>query len=190
MGRLRPGGGYTAADQAAVEKALERAEITDLAGRYYRALSGGQRRRVLVARALASLSPAQAGSSPADNGGSQAEESQAEILVLDEPTANMDAESGTRLFDTLGKLKGSVTVLIVTHDRDFVSALTDRVLCMGDDEARPFGIVQHRIEAESRETHGNRSSCGNYRSRVLHEDSFPPDDCYEDGEPRGGGEKP
>jgi zinc transport system ATP-binding protein len=170
MGRLRPGGRYTAADRQAVETALERAEIADLAGRYYRALSGGQRRRVLAARALASLE----GGGPSRPG----------ILVLDEPAANMDAESGARLFDTLGKLKGNVTVLIVTHDRDFVSALTGRVLCMGDDPARPYGIVQHRIEAES------GGSPGNLSSRVLHEDRIPADDCYGEGVPENGGRRP
>jgi zinc transport system ATP-binding protein len=167
MGRLRPGGRYTAADRAAVEKALEQAEIADLAERHYRALSGGQRRRVLAARALASLA--------------DGDVSRPGILVLDEPTANMDAESGARLFDTLGKLKGTVTVLIVTHDRDFVSVLTDRVLCMGDDDEHPYSLVQHRTGVESREGNAGGSS------RVLHEDSLPADNCYEEA-PENGGE--
>jgi zinc transport system ATP-binding protein len=81
----------------------------------------------------------------------------------------MDGESETRLFETLGALKNSgaaVTILIVTHDRDFVSALTDRVLCMGDDRR---GIVQHRIEA----------SGGAQGARVLHEKAIPANECYE-----------
>jgi zinc transport system ATP-binding protein len=172
MGRLRPGRGYTAADRAAVEKALEQAEIRDLAERHYRALSGGQRRRVLVARALASLEDGDA--------------SQPGILVLDEPTANMDAGSGARLFETLGKLKGKATIMIVTHDRDFVSVLTDRVLCMGDDDERPYGIVQHRTGAESRDSE-NQNSHGSLNSRILHEKSIPADNCYEDGESENGG---
>ncbi|MDR0878379.1 MAG: ABC transporter ATP-binding protein [Treponema sp.] len=132
MGRLRPGRWYTAADKAAADDAMQQAGIADLAGRSYRALSGGQRRRVLVARALAA---------------------QPEILILDEPTANMDAESAARLFETLGKLKAAsgsnkTTILIVTHDTDFVSSLTDRVLCMGANEDSCYeendnGEVQH-----------------------------------------------
>jgi zinc transport system ATP-binding protein len=172
MGRLRPRGGYTPADRTAVEKALEQAEITDLAGRHYGALSGGQRRRVLVARALASLADGDA--------------SRPGILVLDEPTANMDAGSGARLFETLGKLKGKATIMIVTHDRDFVSVLTDRVLCMGDDDVRPYGIVQHRTGAEGRDSE-SRGSRGNTSSRILHEKSIPADNCYEDGESENGG---
>ncbi|GHV32631.1 ABC transporter ATP-binding protein [Spirochaetia bacterium] len=148
---------FTALDKAAVDEALEQAEITGLANRPYGALSGGQRRRVLVARALAV---------------------QPEILILDEPTANMDRESEERLFATLGKLKGNTTILIVTHDTGFVSALTDRVLCMGSREAAAdaganagaeYGIVQHRTEADAAGV-----------ARVIHGESIPGDQCLED----------
>ncbi|GHV15774.1 putative metal transport system ATP-binding protein [Spirochaetia bacterium] len=120
MGRLHPGSrAFTAEDRRAVEEALEQAEIAAFADRPYVKLSGGQRRRVLVARALASRPG---------------------LLVLDEPTANMDRESEERLLGTLRKLKGSATILIVTHDIEFVADLTDRVLVMGSRE-RPHGII-------------------------------------------------
>ncbi|GHT56366.1 ABC transporter ATP-binding protein [Spirochaetia bacterium] len=145
MGRLRSVRGYREADRAAAEEALEQADIADLAQRSFGALSGGQRRRVLVARALAA---------------------RPEILILDEPTANMDSESAERLFETLGKLKGKTTILIVTHDMEFVSALTDRALCMGgaEGEAHRYGIVQHRTEA----------------TRVIHDNSIAADSCFDD----------
>ena len=128
---------------------MEQAGIADLAEKSYRALSGGQRRRVLVARALAA--------GP-------------ELLVLDEPTANMDAESEGRLFETLGRLQGKTTVLIVTHDTEFVSALIGRVLCLGDNGRR--GMVQHRIEAAGEGGSGARAA------RVLHGENIPADECY------------
>jgi energy-coupling factor transporter ATP-binding protein EcfA2 len=82
----------------------------------------------------------------------------------------MDRESADRLFATLGKLKGKATILIVTHDMDFVSPLTDRVLCLGDEEeGRNYGIVQHPTEEAA---HG---------SRIIHSDSIAADDCCEDG---------
>jgi zinc transport system ATP-binding protein len=161
MGRLRPLRGYAADAAAAVKDALEQADIADLADRSYRALSGGQRRRVLIARALAA---------------------KPEILILDEPTANMDSESEERLFEILGRLKAApprgITILIVTHDADFVSALTDRVLCLGDDTEHRYGIVQHRTEAaEGREGHHYVS--GMRSARVLHGENIPADNCYE-----------
>jgi zinc transport system ATP-binding protein len=157
MGRLRSLLGYTRDDRAAVEEALVQADIQDLADRSFAALSGGQRRRVLVARALAS---------------------RPEILILDEPTANMDSESGERLFETLGHLKGKTTILIVTHDLDFVSSLTDRALCLGDAEGEehPYGIVQHRTG----HVHAGHTTLGSHGSRVLHEDSIAADSCFED----------
>jgi zinc transport system ATP-binding protein len=151
MGRLRPySRRFNADDQAAVEEALAQAEVADLADRPYAKLSGGQRRRVLVARALAA---------------------KPEILILDEPAANMDAESEERLFETLGKLKGRATILIVTHDPEFVSSLTDRVLCMGN-RAGEYGIVQHPTAAGE-----------GPHARVLHGESLPADRCYDGEEP-------
>ncbi|GHV93769.1 ABC transporter ATP-binding protein [Spirochaetia bacterium] len=159
MGLLRPSKGYGAGGEAEGKagEAMEQAGIADLAERSYRALSGGQRRRVLVARALAS--------GP-------------ELLILDEPTANMDAESETRLFETLGKLKGKTTILIVTHDTDFVSVLTDRVLCLGDDASHRRGLVQHRTEAAAAAA-GHHGSSAAQGVRVLHGENIPADDCYE-----------
>jgi zinc transport system ATP-binding protein len=159
MGLLRPSRGYGAGAGADVTEAMEQAGVTDLAARSWQALSGGQRRRVLVARALVS---------------------RPELLVLDEPTANMDTESEERLFETLGKLKGAngaagTTILIVTHDMDFVSALTDRVLCLGGDADGRRGIVRHRTEAAPEIRH----VCGENVpiARVLHGENIPENEC-------------
>jgi zinc transport system ATP-binding protein len=138
MGRLCPlSRKFTAEDKTAMEAALEQVGITSLAKRAYNTLSGGERRRALVARALAA---------------------KPRLLILDEPTANMDKESEDRLFNTLGILKGNTTILIVTHDRDFVSALVDRVLCI-----EKGCIVQHELDQES--------------LRILHNECIPGDDC-------------
>jgi zinc transport system ATP-binding protein len=170
MGRLRPRRGYGNDDRAAADEALKQADLADLADRSFGLLSGGQRRRVLVARALAA---------------------RPDMLILDEPTANMDSESGERLFETLGKLKGKTTILIVTHDTDFVSALTDRALCMGGaEEAHRYRIVQHRTEAAGDEAaahdhagHGEKGDHGGHGvhgARVLHGDSISADSCFEE----------
>jgi zinc transport system ATP-binding protein len=66
-------------------------------------------------------------------------------------------------------------VLIVTHDTEFVSALTGRVLCLGDAGRR--GMVQHRIEAAGEG--GHRGGSGARAARVLHGENIPADECYE-----------
>ena len=147
--RKYPARGAQSKEQTAVEEAMERAGITDLAGKQYRSLSGGQKRRALVARALAA---------------------NPDLLVLDEPTANMDSESEARLYETLKFYKGRTTILIVTHDMEFVTSLTDRVLCLGDGSR---GIVQHRIEADAAALHSSG------QARVLHGENIPADDCCE-----------
>jgi zinc transport system ATP-binding protein len=158
MGRLHPfSRRYTIEDQQAVEDAIRQVDIDDLVGRSYTALSGGQRRRVLVARALAA---------------------KPEFLILDEPTANMDVESEDRLYKTLDALKRKTTVLIVTHDTGFVSSLTDRVLCLEkQNSSGKCSIVQHKTElkrSESYDLYNPQKS-----SLILHGTSIPSDDCYE-----------
>jgi zinc transport system ATP-binding protein len=156
MGRLLPRSRrYNAADAKATAEAMEQVEIADLAQRPYSALSGGQRRRVLVARALAA---------------------KPKLLILDEPTANMDAESENRLFKSLGELKRSTTILIVTHDMGFVSSLTDRVLCVGDrsHSGNARTVVQHRAEPVANPP---PDFFGGEVLKVLHEVTLPDDSC-------------
>ena len=152
MGLLRPLRGYAPDAGAAVGEAMEQAGIADIAERPWRALSGGQRRRVLLARALAA---------------------RPELLILDEPTANLDAESERRLFETLEKIKDgpAATILIVTHDMDFVSVLTDRVFCLGGGYR---GIVQHRTEAASRD---GEQGAKLPVARILHGENIPDNEC-------------
>jgi len=138
---------------ADVDTALELAAVDDLRKRPYSALSGGQRRRVLVARALASAP---------------------RLLILDEPTANMDAESEKRLYAVLGNLKGKTTVLIATHDTAFVSALTDVVLCVGEREGKGRGVVRH---ASGPADHIPADLYGGHALRVLHDTELPDDVC-------------
>ncbi len=159
MGRLLPRSRhYNATDVKAAQEAMEQVEIADLAQRSYSALSGGQRRRVLVARALAA---------------------KPQLLILDEPTANMDAESESRLFRSLGELKRSTTILIVTHDMGFVSSLTDRVLCVGDrsHSGQARTVVQHRAEPVENPP---PDFFGGEALKVLHEITLPEDACCAD----------
>jgi ABC-type multidrug transport system fused ATPase/permease subunit len=70
------------------------------------ALSGGQRRRVALARAVVSAAP---------------------VVLLDEPTASLDAESARRVIEAIRAIGRERTVLLVTHDPQ-LAAVADRVV--------------------------------------------------------------
>ena len=94
------------------EEAIELVGLADRAHFHPRDLSGGQKQRVAIARALAA--------SPA-------------VLLADEPTANLDTQTGAQilaLFRDLARQRGCA-LLIVTHDPK-VRAITDRVVTMRD----------------------------------------------------------
>ena len=98
----------SAADRRAVENAMERVGISDLARRPVHQLSGGQQRRVLMARALAA---------------------EAELMLLDEPTAGVDIEAQASVVDVLANLGAAgVTIAVVTHDLEPFARHLTRVI--------------------------------------------------------------
>ncbi|MGJ7440681.1 metal ABC transporter ATP-binding protein [Aquipuribacter sp. MA13-6] len=100
------------ADRSRVLEALAEVGLADRARARVAELSGGQQRRVLIARALVS--------------GPQ-------LLVLDEPTAGVDRVSTEALVHTLGQLKtGGRALLVVTHDLDELGDVPDRAVTMKD----------------------------------------------------------
>lgn len=112
MGRLhrhRNWGRYDKSDYEAAERALKEVGLAALPDRPFASLSGGQRQRVLLARAL-SAAP--------------------ELLILDEPMANIDPAGQVELQELLRQLHERLTILMVTHDMGFVLSLVNRVICV------------------------------------------------------------
>lgn len=112
LGRLGSGrllGRYSAEDYQAARMALEEVEADDLAQRLVGGLSGGQLQRVLLARALVS---------------------DPQVLILDEPTANIDMRLESDIFDQLKRLNERMTILVVSHDIAFISDYVHRVACL------------------------------------------------------------
>lgn len=114
FGRLR------ADDHAAVERALERLELTDLRRRPLGELSGGQRQRVFVAQGLAQ---------------------EADVLLLDEPVTGLDVASVQRIRDVVDDERAAGrTVVVATHDlpeasrADHVVLVAGRVVAAGPPE--------------------------------------------------------
>ena len=93
-------------------ESLRRVGLSDFAHRHPGELSGGQKQRVAIARALFG--------SP-------------KLLLCDEPTGNLDSETGKGVIDFFRELndKDGVTLLIVTHERR-VSSVAKRVIAMRD----------------------------------------------------------
>ena len=101
---------FTSADRAAVDDALARVEIGDIADRRVGRLSGGQRQRVFIARALAA---------------------DADLLALDEPTVGVDAESREAFYDLLYELnEDGITIILIEHDIGIVTTHASKIACL------------------------------------------------------------
>lgn len=109
LGNTRPVLGYRKADREIARRTMAETEIGDLCARPIDSLSGGQVQRVLIARALAS---------------------EPEILILDEPTSNIDMRAETDIFDLLKTLSTRMTIVIVSHDIGFISQYVNLVACL------------------------------------------------------------
>lgn len=101
--------------------ALDKVGLSHLAYSQVNLMSGGERQRVAVARALATGAP---------------------ILLADEPTGNLDSANGQAVMDSLQLLRSEgVTVVMVTHDTS-LSARADRTVSMADGVVT--GVTTHR----------------------------------------------
>ncbi len=94
--------GYSAAQKEQVEAVLAQMELTPLASRPVKALSGGELQRVLMARAIVA---------------------KPEVLVLDEPNTYIDSRSEQLMYDLLPQINTRCTVIMVSHETERVKQL-------------------------------------------------------------------
>lgn len=113
MGRIShmaTGASHSRADQRAVDEALERLQVTHLAERRFQEMSGGERQMVLVARALAQ---------------------EARLLVMDEPTANLDYHNQVKILAAIKYLAGQgLGILMTSHYPDHAFLACSKVALM------------------------------------------------------------
>ena len=106
-------------DHDAVERAMERASVGAFADRSVTAISGGERARVLLARALAQDAP---------------------LFLLDEPTANLDIDHQVRTLSLVRDLAAEGRAVVAAiHDLDLAARFCDRLVLLADGRVRAAG---------------------------------------------------
>ena len=150
LGKTRVIGGYLPADRLVARRAMEETDVLAFRTRPIGALSGGQQQRVLIARALAT---------------------EPEILLLDEPTANIDLRAETDIFEFLKRLNARMTIIVVSHDIGFISEYVTNVACLNRTlichatsgitgemieqlYGRPVRMIRHITATPPRDAHG------------------------------------
>ena len=115
--------------ESIVKEMLSLVGLSDKINNYPNELSGGQKQRVAIARALA-LKP--------------------DIMLFDEPTSALDPELVKEVLDIIRKLKSQkITMLIVSHEMNFVREISDRVIIMEKGEILETGTPKQIFETPS-----------------------------------------
>lgn len=121
---------YAKHDREIIRQALESAELGDFAKRPVDELSGGEFQRVLIARALAQ---------------------EPKILLLDEPTANLDIHHQIQVLDLVKTLveKEKLTAIIAIHDLGLAARYCDQLTLLDGGEIRCVGTPEQVLSPEN-----------------------------------------
>ncbi len=124
--RMQP---LSAADHDAIEAALAVVHAVEFAGRPVTTLSGGELRRIAIARSLATQAP---------------------LLLLDEPTNNLDLEHALLVASVLRELASSGRgVLVASHDLNLLAPVADRVVLLHEGHVHADGPPQEVLSARA-----------------------------------------
>lgn len=106
---------YTKEDKKLAIKNLKILGIENLKNKHFSELSGGQRQKVLLARSLCATS---------------------KLLILDEPSNNLDSKSKKNLYDILKNLNKNynITIIMITHDLDHNNLIGNKILSLREDD--------------------------------------------------------
>jgi len=111
-------------DQQIVENSLEKVNLQNKINAQIGHLSGGEQQRVLIARALAT---------------------DPKILILDEPTASIDTQTGLSIYELLAELNIEKTIILVSHDVGAISRSVKKIACMNKN------LVYHNTKEVTKE---------------------------------------
>lgn len=107
---------YSKAEKERAHRVMEQLDLLPLENRCFRELSGGQQRKVLLARALMATR---------------------ELLLLDEPAAALDPHATAELYEIIQSLnkQENITVIMISHDLKAAKKYADKILYIGKDSA-------------------------------------------------------
>ena len=113
-----------------IDAAMEKTGLTDFADRYINTMSGGERQRVIIARALVQTP---------------------KILLMDEPTLHLDISTQFDVLDLVQKLsrEEGMTVVIVSHDLPMVVRYCDRIVMLKDHKIFAIGTPEEVLTSEN-----------------------------------------
>ena len=138
--------GFTEEDHRIVHEAMDRLNLSDMRGRFLSELSGGERQKVMLARALAQ---------------------QPRVLLLDEPTSSLDIRNQYHVLDIVREIcRGSgISAIMVIHELNLALRFCDRFLLLKDGQVyrsgdrsildrqalrEVYGVEAHVVEAEGK----------------------------------------
>jgi iron complex transport system ATP-binding protein len=130
MGRIPHSTGFfdTEEDRAVAADAMRQADCLELSSRPITELSGGEKQRVLLARAIAQS---------------------ADVLLLDEPTSHLDVAHQLTALELVRKLAGAGrTVVAAIHDLNLASAIADRGVLLSEARVVREGPIREILESK------------------------------------------
>jgi len=120
----------TERDRQIAEQAIRRTQTTQFADRLVGSLSGGERQRVLIARALTQ---------------------EPQLLLLDEPTANLDIQHQLGIFELIRTLarEDGLGVIAAVHDLELAARFCDRLVLLNDGVVSSIGVPETVLSTEN-----------------------------------------
>ena len=127
--------GFTEADHMIVHDAMHRLDVEDMRGRFLNQLSGGEKQKVMLARALAQ---------------------QPKVLLLDEPTSALDVQNQYGVLKMVRQIchDDNMIAVVVIHDLNLALRFCDRFLLMKDGEVYRHGDRSILDSAALKEVYG------------------------------------
>lgn len=123
----------SAEDKAIIDSAMEQTGVMKFAERHINTMSGGERQRVIIARAIAQTP---------------------KIILMDEPTLHLDISMQFDALNLVYKLsrERGLTVVIVSHDLGMVARYCDRIVMLHDHKIHALGTPQEVLTPENMRT--------------------------------------